>query len=184
MTEEQFWKLIGSMPDIEEKYIGLYQYFQRQRIEAYLLEHGKPAILAFQKLLLTKIKTLCLPKIGELYYLTAYDVKDATNRRLQYISVDGFIDFRAWILSLGKQAYETFLHFESEEELLGFNMSEEYANREDLVYIAEQVSLSLKEVIVFDFHIEQANENDVCDAMDWNHLDKKYPVLFKKYQKH
>ena len=55
------------------------------------------------------------------------------------VSVDGFMDFRAWIISLGRTNYEAFLNFKQEEELLDYNLELNFAYRADLPFLADDL---------------------------------------------
>ena len=113
--------------------------------------------------------------------MTAYNLSDENKDGLDYISTDGFLDFRAWIVSLGKVNYDTFLNFKSEAELLQFDLDVESAYREDLVHLASTIAEELGENIDLDFH----TDNDVDELylkMNWDGLNEKHPKLFKLYQ--
>lgn len=184
MTEDKFWELIGKvfhMPTETIQKLG-YEQIQNEIITHYFNENGKDSILQFHEILCDKISELYMPKIGELFLMTSYNLSEETKRKFKYISTDGFIDFRAWIVSLGKEDYETFLNFQSENELFKFDMDVFYANREDLVYLATSFAENtFAEKLDLDYHLDKDVE-EFYSKMNWDSLDEKYPNLFYIYQ--
>ena len=183
MEEKKFWELIEALPPVspDEDYYLQYTRFQNEMISEYLIQHGEVAIAGFHEILCRKVKDLYLPKIGELFLLTSYDLSLAINREFKYISVDGFVDFRAWIVSGGRSHYETFLNFTSEKDLLPYSMDANNAFREDLVYLALTVSERLGQDIDLNYDLN-GNVEKLYREMNWDSLDNKYPQLFKLYQ--
>ena len=184
MTETQFWELIGKvfrLPDDKIQSIG-YDRIQVFVITKYLKENGADSIIKFQEILNEKIRDLFLPKIGELFLFTSYDLSNKENTKFKYISVDGFIDFRAWIVGLGKKSYETFLNFESEEELFQFDLDVNRAFREDLVFLTSKIADEELGIEIDLEHYFDKDADELYSKMNWENLDMKYPQLFKTYQ--
>lgn len=184
MTEDKFWELIGmvfQMPIEKIQEFG-YDQIQNKIITNYLKARGKDSTKEFHEILCEKIRELYLPKIGELFLMTSYDLSEHINKEFKYISVEGFVDFRAWIVSLGKENYEIFLNFQSENELFKFDMDVNVANREDLVYLAITVAEDeLGEKMDLKYHLDKDGEQ-LYLKMNWDNLNEKYPKLFKYYQ--
>ncbi len=184
MTEDKFWELIGkvSQMPIEQIQVLGHDELQNEIIKNYFKEKGKDALKQFHDILCQKIRALYLPKIGELFLMTVYDVSKIIDKDFRYISTDGFIDFRAWIISLGKEHYETFLNFKSEKELYKFDMDVNTAYREDLVYLAGTFAEEeFGEEISLDYYLDNDAEK-LYSKMNWDNLNEKYPNLFQLYQ--
>lgn len=184
MTENKFWELIEKvfhMPIEKIQEVG-YDQIQNEIIKKYFRNNGKDSIKQFHEILCEKIRELYLPKIGELFLMTGYDLSEKINKDFKYISTDGFVDFRAWIVSLGKEHYETFLNFQSENVLSKFDMDANGANREDLVYLAVSFAEEeLGEELDLDYHLDKDGE-ELYSKMNWDSLNEKHPKLFKFYQ--
>ncbi|WP_196887299.1 DUF4240 domain-containing protein [Aureivirga sp. CE67] len=184
MTEEIFWNLIGKFFEypIEEINEKGYDVIQNEILEDYLGKADKESLIKFHELLCTKIRELYLPKIGDLFLLSGYDLEDKLTKDFQYISEDGFADFRAWIVSLGKEHFEKFKNFEKEEDLFEYDLDANGAFREDLIYIISRISETrFEEELDLDYDLEN-EEVDLYSKMNWNTLNEKYPKLFKFYQ--
>lgn len=180
MTENRFWILIGMVFRMSAKNIQKfgYEYLQNRVIEEYLKTKEKKEFIKFQEILCEKIKKLYLPKIGELFLMTGYDLSEKRTKKWRYISTDGFVDFRAWIVSLGKEDYEIFLNFQCETDLFNFDMDANRAEREDLIFLTGEIA---GEEIDLAYPQDKSGE-ELYQNMNWDNLDEKYPKLFKLYQ--
>lgn len=180
MTENEFWNIIGYTPD-KNLSISQNNQHQTERIAAALASENPENIVEFHNILCKKIRDLYIPKIGEIFLLTAYNLKDEINQKFRYISTDGFADFRAWIVGLGKKDFEIFLNFRSETALLDFNLDVNHTNREDLLYLAESLIEEIDMEVDLDYHLDNDHISLLAE-MEWEGLDEKYPQLFSTYQ--
>lgn len=138
----------------------------------------------FQMAFNQKLHDLFLPKIVEVFYLTAYGLK----KDWGYISNDGFLDFRAWIISLGQKKFMKFILFEHENEILEFDFNPNYAFREDLVYFGKDTYSRLhggKGNLVEMKAVAGWEGWEALPKMDFDEqrLLTKYSKLISKYQK-
>jgi len=157
MNESKFWdyfKMILHSPIEQIEQQGYFQ-LQNKLIAERLTIEGVEVIHEFHKALCEKISQLYMPKIGQLFLLTAYDLSKEVNRRLKPISTDGFIDFRAWIVSLGRKYYYAFLNFDSEENIPQVDMDANRAENEELVYLPLKIIRELGEEVKLDFHLDK-----------------------------
>ena len=184
MDEAEFWRLIEKVFYIPIEDFSNFEYdeLQDQIIKEYLAKGGEKAIIDFQNILGEKIRALYLPKIGELFLLTVYDLEDEMTKNFKYISTDGFLDFRAWIVSLGERHYNIFRNFESESELFDYDLNPNYATRELLVFLGQQIARNLEIEIDLEFYFDN-DYQELYAKMQWENLNEKYPKLCSLYQK-
>ena len=182
MTEDKFWEYIEfvyKLPIEKVNKFG-YQYTQTETIQTALKKKGAKGVIEFQQLFSEKILNLFIPKIAELFYISAY-AQTKYDPKFKYISTDGFLDFRAWIVGMGKAHYYTFLNFDTEDEISQYDLNPNSAYREDLVFLAEGIYRELNEV---SFPLEYFYDGDsekLYAQMQWNQLEAKYPKIYKGY---
>jgi hypothetical protein len=183
MGEEKFWQIIEEIKKQETKKVVSVGHgpLQKWLISERLKLLGIEAIVAFQKILSQKIRDLYLPKIGEIFLLASYELDRGALRGSRYISTDGFLDFRAWILSLGRLAYEPFRDFSREEEIIDFNLNPDIAYRAELIFLTSALCEELNEEVDLNFHYD-LDEINLFPEMIWSGLDEKYPKLYEIYQ--
>lgn len=179
MKELEFWKIIEDRhPALTEADVQEMGHEDAQYFSIKELLHSEERAVAFQEKLNEKILSLFEPKIAELFLVSCNPQEKYDSL---YISNDGFIDFRAWIVSLGKANYERFLNFESETEILEYNLDPNFAYREDLVYLVNEV---------FDESFEKESPCSLEVNGDYeklyieirkNNLKNIYPILFKRF---
>lgn len=138
----------------------------------------------FQAAFNQKLSDLFLPKVVEVFYLTSYSLKSNWG----YISNDGFLDFRAWIISLGQKNFMKFILFEHEDEILEFDFNPNYAYREDLVYFGKVIYTRLygrNRSVVKMKAVAGWERSGKLIKMDFDEqrLLTKYSKLIRKYQK-
>ncbi len=188
MDERKFWLRVESIILISD--LENYENFDAVQNLWYNFwcEDGVDGLISFQANLSRKIYKLFQPKIAEIFRVTGYKENKVVSD-FKYISNDGFIDFRAWIVSLGKEGYEQFLNFQSEEELLKFDLDADRAYRDEIPFFAYwfcqrvfQGNGNCDEVFKFGF---DGDYEALYAKMDWEWdvLEKKYPLLYQKYQK-
>ncbi|MEL6720336.1 MAG: DUF4240 domain-containing protein [Bacteroidota bacterium] len=198
MNEILFWKYIEKIyykHDIQGAKRSYYdvELIQKKILEECLINHTVEEIAKFQSILCNKIRSLYLPKIGDIFNLTAYSF-EKRHQFIRYISTDGFVDFRTWIVFLGQENYNIFLHFQKEEELLPYNLDSDWAYTSGLEYVTQEIyksknpsdpknMLSYCEEYGFDLWLDDDSDS-LFKNMNWDTLDQLYPKLFRKYQKH
>ncbi len=179
MTENDFWSLIGEAPSdpYTNEVLFSFDSYEKQyaRIKAHLLKCTGAEIISFHNILCAKIKSLFLPKIAEVFLVSTPELLPSSRDEL-YISNDGFIDFRAWIVSLGQKHYDLFLHFQTEREVLCYDLDPNITWREDLVYIALSVCQDLGIDIELDYYVDKSSE-DLYAGIELEQLSQKYPLL-------
>ncbi len=193
MDESKFWATIELIYHIPETIRRGYDFdvLQKHLIKKHLKQHSIKDILCFQEIFAEKVYELFLPKIADLVLLTAYPFKDR-DPEFKDISNDGFLDFRFWIVSLGKYHFDIFLDFKEEEEVLPFNLHPENAYSPSLGFIVDEIYEELnpendKKALDYcdEYGISYGFDGDykkLYAQMNWNTLEDVYPKLFKKYQ--
>ena len=170
--EDIFWNIIGSYNSIE---------IIENQLNTLSIEEN----MIFDKQLRDKLKILIKPKIAEIY-LASYNHKP---NEFEYISNDGFLDFRAWIIHQGKNVYTLFLNFKSEEELVHLDLHPEVAYSEMLLYVVLNTldkKTNGKAYEKLDY-IPQTGADEVEKHsqlyldVDFKNLEKKHPIIFSKY---
>ena len=168
--EGLFWRIIEEGITIEGIQLIL---------DVLKIEHN----LVFFKVFCEKLKTLILSKIAEVFLVTLNRKPEDT----AYISNDGFLDFRAWIVQQGRETYQLFLDFKSEKELLHLNLDPNIAWSEDLLYVVN-ISLHKKDSTSYgelDFIITGLHDlkehSLLYETVEFKKLEQKYPLLYSKY---
>lgn len=193
MSEADFWNYLEEAGkeeyDLQKIMVNLKEALSKSALSE---------LISFEIILRSKIRALFLPKIGEIFLVTTSKHKKS---KLRYISNDGFIDFRAWIVGNGKWFFEHFLNFKSEEELIGFELHPNYAYNEDLVGLTNLIlkeQQQTKQIRIDDFIEESKNEREgdsiwsgvydgnrttFYEKIEWENLALKYPEIYQKYQR-
>jgi len=186
MNEDEFWECIESVYELSIEEIDLlgFDETQVQLIKDKISGASLDKLLGFQREFSDKMFRLFVPKIGELFHFTVYDVRNTRND-FKYISTDGFMDFRSWIIGMGREIYYQFLNFASEKEILHFDLNPNSAYRDDLCFLAEDIHLEItgKAFELPLHHYYNGDSEKLYAQMNWNTLEEKYPILFAKYQK-
>ena len=116
MSEEEkaeflFWEAIEKSYKYNKKKWDAYDVEEHlEKLTNYLSKHGKERLVAFEKTLQEKLMELYTAQIAEFYIILNCDFekKDGVYcfEEEPYISTDGFIYFRCWLLLKGKEFFE------------------------------------------------------------------------------
>jgi hypothetical protein len=195
MDESKFWACIELIYQVPEVLRMKYDFetLQRHLIKKHLKQHELKDLVGFQKILAEKVLNLFQPKIADIFYMTGPNVK-GRDPNFRYIPNDGFLEFRLWVVCLGRHGYETFLNFKNEEQLLKYNLDCENTYVSGFDYFVDEI---YEEMNPEDDKsaLDYCHENGVArgfdgdykvlfNRMNWNTLEAVYPKLFKTYQSH
>jgi len=116
MIEEEkaeflFWEAIEKSYKYNKKKWDAYDVEEHlEKLTSYLSKYGKERLVAFEKTMQEKLMELYTAQIAELYIILNCDFekKDGVYsfEEEPYISADGFIYFRCWLLLKGKEFFE------------------------------------------------------------------------------
>ena len=116
MSEEEkaeflFWEAIEKSYKYNKKKWDAYDIEEHlEKLTNYLSKYGKERLVAFEKTLQENLMELYTAQIAELYIILNCDFekKDGVYcfEEEPYISTDGFIYFRCWLLLKGKEFFE------------------------------------------------------------------------------
>ena len=116
MSEEEkaeflFWEAIEKSYKYNKKKWDAYDVEEHlEKLTSYLSKYGKERLVAFEKTMQEKLMELYTAQIAELYIILNCDFekKDGVYsfEEEPYISADGFIYFRCWLLLKGKEFFE------------------------------------------------------------------------------
>ena len=124
MDEAKFWELIDfplrRYKDVEVDSLT-YRNIQMNHLHFFAKNTTQTELIDFQEIMSEKIYQLFIPKIGEIALISCYDLN--ASLQISELSTDGFIDFRAWIISLGQLNFKKFFNFQSEDEILEFDFN-------------------------------------------------------------
>lgn len=190
MDEELFWKYIEQVYSFSVEEYDL-PALQNTLLQISLEKHTLDELLTFESIFREKIYQLFLSKIAEVFLITSYDLNDKMD--FKYISNDGFIDFRVWIVAQGKTTFEKFLNFTDESEILEYDLNDETAYRADLFNLTSEVysNVFFDDKENFEDHYNKKYDiqydaiyEKLYKEMSWEkeELKRKYPIQFEKYQ--
>lgn len=183
----QYDKTNGEAYDIDE---------HLENLTNYLAKYDKETLISFEKTMQEKLLELYTPQIAELYIILneEFEKKDDTTYQFEekpYISVDGFIYFRCWLLLKGKDFFEDITQdlnaFISGK--YSFDIGDTWA--EGLLYVSDDAYLQNNEDeeeipirdVVYDaypdIHYDNAREMKGSPS-GGEELSKKYPELVKE----
>ena len=116
MSEEEkaeflFWEAIEKSYKYNKKKWEDYDIEEHlEKLTNYLSKYGKERLVAFEKTLQEKLMELYTAQIAELYIILNCDFEKKDDiysfEEEPYISADGFIYFRCWLLLKGKEFFE------------------------------------------------------------------------------
>lgn len=116
MNEEEkadfiFWEAIEKSYKYNKKKWDAYDVDEHlEKLTAYLAKFGKERLVSFEKTLREKLIDLYTAPIAELYLILHSDFKEEKGRFIlkedRYISDDGFLYFRCWLLLKGKEFFQ------------------------------------------------------------------------------
>ena len=188
MKEDTFWDYVEEVYRSEEgedriqvsEIPEVFNKKQNNIILDRLEEAGDEEIIEFNDWMNAFIEALYIPRVAEVFAITHPTYLRNMRDGFKNFPFQEFISFRAWIVSLGREALETFLYFESETELLNYNLNPANARRpgfENLcIYFIdiERIKGPLEYVT------DRPPEELLSGIQLWN-LKAKYPQLWKKY---
>ena len=177
MKDVEFWALIEKVQGVSDHMLVKlgYELTQRILIRSYLGKKEITDIINFHELLCQKIRQLYLPKVAEVFVAMVYVVENKQIKS-RYISTDGFIDFRAAIVSLGKDGFESFLRLKEQEEILEYELKELLMGREDLVYLSDELIQEREVEIELDYHLD-GDYDQLIKEIEWDKINDKYSKL-------
>ena len=136
-----------------------------ERLTSYLSKYGKERLVAFEKTLQEKLMELYTAQIAELYIILNCDFEKKDDvysfEEEPYISADGFIYFRCWLLLKGKEFFEDITK-DINAFISGkyhFDIGDTWA--EGLLYVSD------------DAYSENHEHEDECEIRD---------IVYEKYQ--
>ena len=193
MQETTFWEYLDliNQADTEGLDAREKEDYQVALIKQALIPLDFEEILDFHRILNDKLYELFLPTLAEVFMVSHRKYEDLKKGDV-YISNDGFRDFRAWIIGLGREAFEKFKAYGKEEDFLGYDLNPNHAYRDDLEYIItdlydffkkrkrNQSQLSAIYEKKYDFGCDGDYDLDLNDKIDWANIDKKYPTILKR----
>ena len=116
MSEEEkaeflFWEAIEKSYKYNKKKWDAYDVEEHlEKLTSYLAKHGKERLVSFEKTMQEKLMELYTAQIAELYIILNCDFEKKDDiysfEEEPYISADGFIYFRCWLLLKGKEFFE------------------------------------------------------------------------------
>lgn len=163
-----------------------------------LSKSGKQKLIQFEKCLQQNLQKLYTAEIAELYIILTNDFKNENGQIIfdDYISEDGFIYFRCWLLLQGKELFDDITKDINSiiNEKYGFNIDDTWA--EGLLYVADEaysinheneeefaisdaVAEMYPEVIHYDSREREMNREPLSGA----ELQKLYPDLVEEISK-
>ena len=173
MSEEEkaeflFWEAIEKSYKYNKKKWDAYDVEEHlEKLTNYLSKHGKERLVAFEKTLQEKLMELYTAQIAELYIILNCDFekKDGVYsfEEEPYISADGFIYFRCWLLLKGKEFFEDITK-DINAFISGkyhFDIGDTWA--EGLLYVSD------------DAYSENHENEDECEIRDI--VYEKYPYI-------
>jgi predicted DNA-binding WGR domain protein len=194
-----FWNSIEKSN--KHRYSDLGEYDIEEHLEnltELLSKSGKQKLIQFEKCLQQNLQKLYTAEIAELYIILTNDFKTENGQIVfdDYISEDGFIYFRCWLLLQGKEFFDDIT--KDINSLIsgkyGFNIADTWA--EGLLYVADKAYLinheseeefvisdavaeMYPEVIHYDSREREMNREPARSAK----LQKLYPDLVEEITK-
>ena len=173
MSEEEkaeflFWEAIEKSYKYNKKKWDAYDIEEHlEKLTNYLSKYGKERLVAFEKTLQEKLMELYTAQIAELYIILNCDFekKDGVYsfEEEPYVSADGFIYFRCWLLLKGKEFFEDITK-DINAFISGkyhFDIGDTWA--EGLLYVSD------------DAYSENHENEDECEIRDI--VYEKYPYI-------
>lgn len=173
MSEEEkaeflFWEAIEKSYKYNKKKWDAYDVEEHlEKLTNYLSKHGKERLVAFEKTLQEKLMELYTAQIAELYIILNCDFEKKDDiysfEEEPYISADGFIYFRCWLLLKGKEFFEDITK-DINAFISGkyhFDIGDTWA--EGLLYVSD------------DAYSENHENEDECEIRDI--VYEKYPYI-------
>ncbi|QCE42301.1 DUF4240 domain-containing protein [Psychroserpens sp. NJDZ02] len=158
-SEIHFWNAIEKSN--KHKHTHWNEYDLEEHIES-LTEHlskwGKERLVSFEKIFQEKLVKLYTAEIAELYIIlnNEFEFKDGVYTLDSYLSVDGFLYFRCWILLKGKTFFEDITK-DINEFISGkysFDIADCWA--EELMYVSDEA---------YSENHENKDESEIRDAV-------------------
>lgn len=143
MTEAQFWQIIEARPQhlilSDVKQLPELGPVKRVKyIKKILLTFSPDQLVAFQNIFSSKIRALYLRRVAQIFLRQMPEYRVDTEKAT-FLSTDGFIDFRAWIITLGKEKYEGILHDSLNYTLIPDILDPDFAYEPALPFLAENI---------------------------------------------
>lgn len=173
MSEEEkaeflFWEAIEKSYKYNKKKWEDYDIEEHlEKLTSYLAKYGKERLVSFEKTMQEKLMELYTAQIAELYIILNCDFekKDGVYyfEKEPYISTDGFIYFRCWLLLKGKEFFEDITK-DINAFISGkyhFDIGDTWA--EELLYVSD------------DAYSENHENEDECEIRDI--VYEKYPHI-------
>ena len=173
MSEEEkaeflFWEAIEKSYKYNKKKWEDYDVEEHlEKLTNYLSKYGKERLVAFEKTLQEKLMELYTAQIAELYIILNCDFEKKDDvysfEEEPYISADGFIYFRCWLLLKGKEFFEDITK-DINAFISGkyhFDIGDTWA--EGLLYVSD------------DAYSENHENEDECEIRDI--VYEKYPYI-------
>ena len=143
MVEDEFWEIIETRPPnltlSNINYLGPGN--RVKYIEKSLQELPSQELVSFQNILTSKIRALYLLRVAKIFLSQMPEYQDEPERAT-FLSTDGFIDFRAWIICLGKKAYEGILYNKLDYKLIPNILNYNIAYEPKLPFLAENMLIA------------------------------------------
>ena len=161
MNKLEFWEII-----------------KNQNIKSTIKDFDLNKLLSFQDVLASQIRELFIPQIGEIFYLIQNLKNLDEYETAKYISTDGFLDFRAWIISCGKTTFIDFLTFKHESKILKYQLSSQCYNP-DLPFLVENIidsKFEEKDKTNINYHFDN-DYDQLYSKIQWDQLYDKYDLL-------
>ena len=167
-AEFLFWEAIEKSYKYNKKKWDAYDVEEHlEKLTNYLSKHGKERLVAFEKTLQEKLMELYTAQIAELYIILNCDFEKKDDiysfEEEPYISADGFIYFRCWLLLKGKEFFEDITK-DINAFISGkyhFDIGDTWA--EGLLYVSD------------DAYSENHENEDECEIRDI--VYEKYPYI-------
>jgi len=175
--EKLFWDAIDQSNHNKDTHWSDYDIDQHlQDLVQYLSQLDKQQLIIFEKTLQLKLSQLYSAEIAELSTILESDFteKDGIFNFDAYLSDDGFIYFRCWLILKGKDFFddiqEDIQNFVSRK--YSFDIGDTWA--EGLLYVADEA---------YSVHYENEEESEIRDAVYLQHPEHHYDFAAGKIER-
>ncbi|WP_419820320.1 DUF4240 domain-containing protein [Acinetobacter sp.] len=175
--EKLFWDAIDQSNHNKDAHWSDYDIDQHlQDLVQYLSQLDKQQLIIFEKTLQLKLSQLYSAEIAELSTIleSEFTEKDGIFNFDAYLSDDGFIYFRCWLILKGKDFFddiqEDIQNFVSRK--YSFDIGDTWA--EGLLYVADEA---------YSVHYENEEESEIRDAVYLQHPEHHYDFAAGKIER-
>ena len=175
--EKLFWDAIDQSNHNKDTHWSDYDIDQHlQDLVQYLSQLDKQQLIIFEKTLQLKLSQLYSAEIAELSTIleSEFTEKDGIFNFDAYLSDDGFIYFRCWLILKGKEFFddiqEDIQNFVSRK--YSFDIGDTWA--EGLLYVADEA---------YSVHYENEEESEIRDAVYLQHPEHHYDFAAGKIER-